>query len=293
MRTATRIGKLTLVAIAAAWLGAASVSAAPNTGRLSLSGGIDITTAYFFRGILQERDGAIFQPYLELGVSLYKGEDDKGEGNFSGLSLFGGTWASLHTEETNHTASSLDAFYEQDWYGGIQLQFMDNKITTRAFYIAYTSPSDAFRTVQEVDLSAALDDSEWLGAFALKPSILFATETENSAMGPERGEYMEFGVAPGFPIVDSEDFPVTLTFPNKLGISLDDYYEVSESNEDTFGYYSTGVKVSFPLKFIPEDYGAWSASGGATLMVLGTNTKGLNDNDSPWVVGTWGVSMAY
>ena len=293
MRTATRIGKLTLVAIAAAWLGAASVSAAPNTGRLSLSGGIDITTAYFFRGILQERDGAIFQPYLELGVSLYKGEDDKGEGNFSGLSLFGGTWASLHTEETNHTASSLDAFYEQDWYGGIQLQFMDNKITTRAFYIAYTSPSDAFRTVQEVDLSAALDDSEWLGAFALKPSILFATETENSAMGPERGEYMEFGVAPGFPIVDSEDFPVTLTFPNKLGISLDDYYEVSESNEDTFGYYSTGVKVSFPLTFIPEDYGSWSASGGATLLVLGTNTKNLNDKDSPWVVGTWGVSMAY
>ena len=293
MRTATRIGKLTLVAIAAAWLGAASASAAPNTGRLSISGGIDITTAYFFRGILQERDGAIFQPYLELGVSLYKGEGDKGEGNFSGLSLFGGTWASLHTEETNHTASSLDAFYEQDWYGGIQLQFMDNKVTTRAFYIAYTSPSDAFRTVQEVDLSAALDDSEWLGAFALKPSILFATETENSAMGPERGEYMEFGVAPGFPIVDSEDFPITLTFPNKLGISLDDYYEVSESNEDTFGYYSTGVKVSFPLTFIPEDYGSWSASGGATLLVLGTNTKNLNDKDSPWVVGTWGVSMAY
>ena len=293
MKRAGRIGKLTLVAIAAAWLGAASVSAAPNTGKLSISGGVDITTAYFFRGILQERDGFIIQPYGELGWALFRGKEDDGKGDWSGLSLFGGTWASLHTEETNHTASSLDAFYEQDWYGGIQLQFMDNKVTTRAFYIAYTSPSDAFRTVQEVDLSAALDDSEWLGAFALKPSILFATETENSAMGPERGEYMEFGVAPGFPIVDSEDFPITLTFPNKLGISLDDYYEVSESNEDTFGYYSTGVKVSFPLTFIPEDYGSWSASGGATLMVLGTNTKNLNDKDSPWVVGTWGVSMAY
>jgi hypothetical protein len=288
MRQAGRIGKLTLVAIAAAWLGAAGASAAPNTGRLSISGGVDITTAYFFRGILQERNGGIIQPYGELGVSLFKGE-----GDFSGLSLFGGTWASLHTEETNHQASSLDAFYEQDWYGGLQAQFMDNKVTSRVFYIAYTSPSDAFKTVQEVDLSAALDDSEWLGAFAMKPSILFATETENSAMGPERGEYLELGIAPGFPIIDSEDFPVTLTFPNKVGLSLDDYYEVSESDEDTFGYYSTGVKVSFPLTFIPEDYGSWSASGGATLMVLGTNTKNLNDKDSPWVVGTWGVSMAY
>jgi hypothetical protein len=237
---------------------------------------------------LQERNGGIIQPYGELGVSLFKGE-----GDFSGLSLFGGTWASLHTEETNHQASSLDAFYEQDWYGGLQAQFMDNKVTSRVFYIAYTSPSDAFKTVQEVDLSASLDDSEWLGAFAMKPSILFATETENSAMGPERGEYLELGIAPGFPIIDSEDFPVTLTFPNKVGLSLDDYYEVSESDEDTFGYYSTGVKVSFPLTFIPEDYGSWSASGGATLMVLGTNTKNLNDKDSPWVVGTWGVSMAY
>jgi hypothetical protein len=70
MRQAGRIGKLTLVAIAAAWLGAASASAAPNTGKFSISGGVDITTAYFFRGILQERDGFIIQPYGELGWAL-------------------------------------------------------------------------------------------------------------------------------------------------------------------------------------------------------------------------------
>jgi hypothetical protein len=74
-------------------------------------------------------------------------------------------------------------------------------------------------------------------------------------MGPERGEYLELGVAPGFPIVDSETMPMTLTFPVKLGLSLDDYYEISESNEDTFGYATTGAKLSFPLTFIPEDYG--------------------------------------
>jgi len=293
MRQAGRIGKLTLVAIAAAWLGAASASAAPNTGKFSISGGVDITTAYFFRGILQERDGFIIQPYGELGWALYKGENDDGKGDWSGLTLFGGTWASLHSQETNHTASSLDAFYELDWYGGLQAQFMDNKVTTRAFYIAYSSPSDAFKTVQEVDLSAALDDSEWLGTFALKPSVLFATETENSAMGPERGQYLELGVGPGFPIVDSETMPMTLTFPIKVGLSLDDYYEVSDHNEDTFGYASTGAKLSFPLSFIPEDYGAWSATGGVNVYYFGNNTRKLNNEDEVWVVGTWGVSMAY
>ena len=288
MRKAGRIGKLALVAIAAAWLGAGSASAAPNTGRLSFSGGVDITTAYFFRGILQERNGFIIQPYGEMGINLHKAE-----GEFSGLSLFGGFWNSIHSEGTNASAQELDVLYEQDWYGGLQLQMFDNKVTSRAFYIAYTSPSDAFKTVQEVDLSAALDDSEWLGAFAMKPSILFGFETENSAMGTERGQYMEIGIAPGFNIVDSETMPLTLTFPNKVGMSLDDYYEVTDDNEDFFGYYSTGVKLSFPLTFIPEDYGAWSASGGVQLMVLGSNTRQLNDKDGLWAIGTWGVSMAY
>jgi len=146
--------------------------------------------------------------------------------------------------------------------------------------------------VQEVDLSAAFDDSAWLGAFAMKPSLLFGFETENTAFGTERGQYMEIGVAPAYNIVDSEAFPVTVSFPNKVGLSLDDYYEVSDSNEDFFGYYSGGVKISFPLVFIPEDYGAWSASGGVQFMVLGDNTGNLNGEDF-WTVGTWGVSMAY
>jgi len=288
MRKAGRIGKLTLVAIAAAWLGAASVSAAPNTGRFSFSGGVDFTTAYFFRGILQERRGFIAQPYAEMLINLHKDE-----GPFSGLSLLGGFWNSIHSEATNHQAQELNVLYEQDWYGGLQLNLFDNKVTSRAFYIAYTSPSDAFKTVQEVDLSAALDDSEWLGALALKPSILFGFETENSAMGPERGQYMEIGVNPGFPIVDSETLPVTLNFPLKAGFSLDDYYEVSDSNEDFFGYGSAGVKLSFPLAFIPEDYGAWSASGGVQVLFFGNNTRKLNNEDEVWTVGTWGISMAY
>ena len=36
--------------------------AKPNTGRVSLSAGIDWTTDYYFRGILQEDDDYIFQP---------------------------------------------------------------------------------------------------------------------------------------------------------------------------------------------------------------------------------------
>jgi len=61
-----------LVAIGTlAVLAAAPVRAeSPNKGLVSLSVGSDFTTAYFFRGILQERDGFIWQPYGEIGFSL-------------------------------------------------------------------------------------------------------------------------------------------------------------------------------------------------------------------------------
>ena len=42
----------------------------PNAGRLSINAGVDWTSAYFFRGIKQETEDLILQPYGELGVKL-------------------------------------------------------------------------------------------------------------------------------------------------------------------------------------------------------------------------------
>lgn len=261
-----------------------SALAGPNTGKLSLLIGNDITTAYFFRGILQERDGFITQPYGEVGIKLYESE-----GLLSSLSLFGGVWNSIHSEQTGASASP-DVLYETDWYGGLQAVF--GPLTTRASYVAYTSPNDAFATVQEFDLSGAYDDSPLLGAFALKPSLLLGFETENTAFGVDEGIYVELGATPGFNLNTSEKYPVNLSFPIKVGLSGDDYYEDATGNDDTFGYASGGLKFGVPLAFIPEDYGTWSATAGVTFMVLGKNTGDLNNEDF-WTIGTWGVSMTY
>ena len=50
--------------------GAEAESEGPNQGRVRLTVGNDITTAYFFRGILQERNGFIYEPYAELTLNL-------------------------------------------------------------------------------------------------------------------------------------------------------------------------------------------------------------------------------
>ena len=44
----------------------------PNRGRVWLAFNDDFTTAYFFRGILQERDGFIWQPSLDVGITLFE-----------------------------------------------------------------------------------------------------------------------------------------------------------------------------------------------------------------------------
>jgi hypothetical protein len=275
--------------VLAAVLAAGPATAAVNSGKVSFSLGMDVTTAYFFRGILQERDGFIGEPYGEISYSLY---ENKGA-PISSVSLTGGLWASLHSEKTGNTGTGAPAFYELDVYGGANVGIYD-KLDAGVSYIVYTSPNNAYSKIQEVDFSLGLDDSEWLGPLALNPHALVAIETEHSAFGPKRGTYGELGIEPAFEVIPGDRYPVTLSLPMVAGFSVDNYYENSTGkNDQGWGYASFGAVFSVPLAFIPEEYGSWSATGGARLYTFNTNTQNANKGNDPWVVGTWGVSMTY
>ena len=283
-RTRALVGALALAGL----LAATPAGAAPNTGKIAFSGGMDVTTAYFFRGILQERNGFIGQPYLEVGANVYENEG----GFLSSLTLLGGTWASVHSEETGNSGTGAPALYELDFYGGVTAGLGDY-VEAGASYVIYTSPNNAFSAVQEVDFTLGLDDSEFLGAFAMSPSVLFAIETENTAYGSEQGTYFEAGVEPGFNLIPGERYPVDLSFPITFGFSIEDYYEDERGDDELWGYGSFGLMASVPLAFIGEDYGSWSFTGGATAFIFNSNLKQTNDDDSPWVVGTFGIAAAY
>jgi hypothetical protein len=273
-------------ALAACLVLPSAALAGPNTSRISLVLGNDFTTAYFFRGILQERNGLISQPYLEVGAKLYESED----GPISSFTLFGGTWASIHSEQTLADGNGPSSLYEQDWYAGIK--FSTGPLETKAAYYALTYPNGAFSTTQELDLTFSLNDSEWMGKFALYPSAMFAFETDLTAFGPNRGTLLQLGIRPTMPLIEHETYPVSLAFPVNLGLGLDDYYETSSSDDDLFGFLQGGFVVSVPLGFVPEKYGAWSVGAGASIYTFGSNMEAANLDDDPWVVGTWSISMA-
>lgn len=278
---------------AATLLGAtpAAFAESPNKGRISFSAGSDFTTAYFFRGILQERDGLIWQPYGEVNVNLFSA-DESDTGPVRGLTLLVGMWNSIQSEKTLASGSGPGNWYESDFYAGGKMSLFGNT-EAKVYYIAYTYPGGAFQTVQEIDAQFSLTDTEWLGKFALYPYVLFAGEFDNTALGTQPGVYTEVGVRPSFTIIDSETYPVSLAFPLKVGLSMGDYSEGPNGKDYTFGYFQGGPVFSIPLAFIPAEYGSWGFAMGASVYAFGVSTKAYNKDDSPWVVGTASLTFAY
>lgn len=264
----------------------------PNTGAISLGAGTNVSTHYFFRGILQEDQGFITQPWAELGFNLYEGTD-----GIDSVDLSVGIWNSFHDEETGEaTSDGADSWYEADLYAGVGVSFLED-FSAGLTYTAYTSPNDAFTTIEEISLSFGYDDSGlWEDAgvedFALNPSLTAAFEIDETAYGPDEGIYLDFGIAPSFTIVESGDYPITLTVPVTVGLGLSDYYETT-TDDDHFGYVDLGLDFSMPLAFMPAEFGAWEAGVGAHFLFLGDNLETTNNGDDFEVIGTFSLSMSY
>jgi hypothetical protein len=262
----------------------------PNQGRISLSVGVDWTTDYYFRGIRQETTDWIFQPYGELTFKLYEGP-----GPLSGVFLTLGTWNSFHGGPTGDSGpnASPQAWYELDFYTKLGVTLFED-VTAAFVYTVYTSPNDLFKTVQELALSLSYNDAKVLGPFALNPNMQLAFEVSGQAdAGSSKGVYLQLGVAPGLALFEKAAYPVALSFPLTLGLSLSDYYEFGTGDDDTFGYFSAGATAAVPLKFIPAALGTWQAKAGVTFLVLGDNNKRVNLGDRYEVIGTLGLALTY
>ena len=258
----------------------------PNTGKVSVSAGSDWTSAYFFRGILQEDQGLILQPWAELGLNL--GRVD--------LSL--GSWNSFHDEQTGAGEDTTsDSWYEADFYLGLATP-INEMLSLSVTYTSYTSPNDAFDTVNDLAFGLGYDDSGSEG-LALNPSLTVIFETDGQAdqngepTGTDEGVYVEIAIAPSFsPSADGALSNLSVEVPVTLGLSAEDYFEDGDGDDDTFGYLDIGIEGSLPLA-VPADSGVWSLTAGVHFLYLGDNLEQINNDDDFEVIGTLGVSMEY
>ena len=265
-------------------------AADPNPGAITISGAIDFSNAYMFRGIPQDDSGLILWPYFDLGIAPYSGD-----GGLKSVSVNFGTWNSLNTGNAGLDGPTSQLWYESDFYATVGFGF-GGGTSLAATYTAYTSPNGLFTTVKEFSLKVAVDDSAALGAAALKPYALFAFEFDADAFvgqadgGLEAGRYLELGVAPGIALPRA-----SLTFPVKVGLSLGNYYEIlSEdlltSEDETFGFFSLAGTVTVPFTSMPTKFGSWNVHGGVEYLRLGERNQAFGENQ---VVGTVGIGFSY
>ena len=258
----------------------------------SMTSGVDLTTQYFFRGIVQETKGAILQPWVELTTPITPPTGDVG------IDLTIGLWNSLHTGDTGTGGGTTDprAWYESDFYLGLGAQA--GKVAAAVTYTIYSSPNNSFESVQEFAISFTYDDSaDWGTGFAgLNPSATLALETKRQADGGTGagGTYLELAVEPALALFDDGENSIAVTVPAKLGLSLDDYYEDSTGDDDFYGYFQVGLHAAVPLEsFLPPHFGNWQMSFGIDLLFLGDNTERYNGGDEFETISTLSLSTEF
>ena len=218
--------------------------------------GVNFVSKYFSRGVIQEDQGVIAQPYADLYFSLYEGT-----GFINKVSLNLGIWASIHSHHPG-VVSTTKAWYEFDYTPGVSVTFAKD-FTLTASYLEFDSPNDAFTTSRNLNFNLAFNDADYLGAFALHPHVTYMRELDGKAAnGPAgvQGNYYEAGIAPALPTFG----PLSVTFPVSVGLGSANFYAADTG----FGYVSAGANASVALTFIPACYGAWALNASATYYYL-------------------------
>ncbi len=238
--------------------------------------GLDITSDYYFHGLLQQGSGFIAQPYGNLYFKVSEG------GFFDSVSVDVGIWNSFHSRRGN--IGQNNNWYEFDFTAGLTLVKGNWSISPK--YIRYTSPGDYFRNAGVVALRLGYNDSDLLGAASLQPYLWVEYEADGkSGNGTGSGGfYYELGIQPSRSFGD-----LTVSVPVKLGLGSNDYY----AGDETYGYSSIGVTASYALKVVPECLGDWSVYGNATFMHLGDAASPLNSGDDTDVTFTGGLKIAF
>lgn len=235
----------------------------------------------------------IAQPLLRLDIDLWS---DESNDILQKVGIVTGFRNSIHSRETMARDESLSIWYEADIVAGLRFEFLKG-FSLEAKYVAITSPNDAWDTINEVDLDFAYNDAGKWGFydFGINPTALYVIEFDGSAGGDPKGQYLELGIEPGMTVIPSMSFPLHLSFPVKVGLSMDNYYvflPFGTDKDSTFGFAKVGVTLFLPLTFIPPQYGKWGVSAGFDVIVLGDNMEHFAGRNMDYI-GRCGIGVKF
>jgi len=280
------------------WAGTTSKTVAPkaaapapeklNESFITGDLGLNVVSAYYFHGVLQNNHSASYQPYADIFLKAYEGD------GFLNKAVFGlGLWESYTDASTigknkqsykKYSGGTNSPWFEHDVTPSVALSF--GKVTLTETYQFFSSPNNQFADSQALNSKLSFDDSDLLGALALHPSVSMTHELDGkqaNSTASKHGNYWEGAVAPSY-----SAGPVTLTLPLVVGVGSDGYYQ-----KNGYGFFSAGLNVAYTLP-ISKSYGTWTANAGATYYTLDNKVVGNgNNNANRDVVAQGGLGVTF
>lgn len=156
-----------------------------------------------------------------------------------------GIWADYN----NNAADTLGGnIQEVDWWiGG---SYTIGIASLSATYQRWNYASD----VEEiVDLAVGIDDSSYLGKFALSPTLTWHIRTDGNGT-QDQGSAMVLSIGPSVGLTEG----ISLTFPAGIGFFLNDNFQ--GGTDGGYAYSYIGASLGVPLSFIPAAYGEWAVN---------------------------------
>jgi hypothetical protein len=238
--------------------------------------GVDFYSDYYFRGIAQENDGLIVQPYVSLSFDDVLAFSD---GQVT-VSPYVGVWGSVH-EGGSPSVAGGSSLYEVDFTVGVAVG-LPYGLGVDVSYVWLTAPSAGGEFAQEIDAKVSYDATDLLARAGMPEGVsaelyvLTVIETANgSDGGTEEGMYGEAGLTLGYD-VNLGDVPLGTSAGVRVGWNYDDYYETAATTDNTFGFAAIDLGVAVPLDtWLGTDYGSWSVSGGVTFMFIGEAAEAI------------------
>ncbi len=263
----------------------------PGERRLSLYAGTDVVSMYVSRGLIYS-DRVSLQPWLELDVPVTR----SGPGILKDVTWFAGNWNSIQPgsvargETRTGRDERLRDWFEADFYSGFRFGVAEN-VTASIRFNYYTSPSDAFADIHELDARVTYNDAHWwpeAEGFALNPSLRVTKATRNRG-GPNPW-YLETGLRPGGQLAGLPG-NMSLHVPLIFGFGADGQY-LTPDREHHFGFFQTGVTVGAPLNVLPESAGVLTLSGGFDISAVPDRELNLR-GDRTTGVARAGLTYSY
>lgn len=251
--------------------------------------GVNFVSEYITRGIVEQNQGAIAQPYADIYFRLYKGD-----GAINNVSFQLGVWEDLQNPANpntggNYQGNGVKAWFESDYTAAVAVTFLKNYTSTLS-YIEADYPSSAYEANRSIQLGLAFNDADYLGAFALHPHFNVLYELNTNATGAagikKNGWYYELGLAPAYTFLKDSKYPITATLPITVGLGdSNGFYGGNYNGNNVYGYFTTGLNASVPLAFIPSSFGAWTTNAGFNYYNLGTSTQQYSGSGTGGVTG--------